>query len=322
MLGNKTLLSLCILSLTLNIGVLLKDFLTANKADQAEIDAHLLNSKFSKKVEVVKKQIQKKGNKNVLEVSLKAELISKAGEEYKLVVENSKLKPRILSRSGKNKISLKNRFEIEEKSCESISEGSLRKCIYMISAKKILNDKEFFLIGRTNLRLVNTNKNFQILLTQDEETLESQKLYLKVENEAPEIANPFRVAKKKAFKKKKRKKILAKKKKVSRKIANIRVQPKIFDGIYCHIKVFNPPHQEKLSDQKDQTMLFDDPEECREKAIRLSKRHCDDSLMGEIDYQWSLKDKQGKSIKVLNHESSYIQCDQPIKKADSIQAKR
>ncbi len=97
-------------------------------------------------------------------------------------------------------------------------------------------------------------------------------------------------------------------KKLSLKKKMIEPEVKLVEGVYCHIKVLNPPHLEILSDVKKVGTYYEDAETCREVAIKLSKTYCSHSLMGEIDINWSLKDKRQEGEKVLDKNIESIEC--------------
>jgi hypothetical protein len=97
-------------------------------------------------------------------------------------------------------------------------------------------------------------------------------------------------------------------KKIHLKKKVIEAEPKMVEGVYCHIKVLNPPHLEILSDVKKVGTYYEDADTCRDVAIKLSKTYCGHSLMGELDINWSIKDKRVEGEKVLEKDIESIEC--------------
>jgi hypothetical protein len=97
-------------------------------------------------------------------------------------------------------------------------------------------------------------------------------------------------------------------KKLPMKKKMIEGEPKLVEGVYCHIRVLNPPHLEILSDVKKVGTYYEDADTCREVAIKLSKTYCGHSLMGELDINWSVKDRTKDGEKILQKEIESIEC--------------
>ena len=125
----------------------------------------------------------------------------------------------------------------------------------------------------------------------------------------PKVNKKPSVAKKEKTKSKKLAKAEKAIKKELPKIAKkIEKKDSIQEGIYCHIRVLNPPHLELLSDVKKAGAYYEDTENCREAAIRLTKTYCGHSLMGELDVDIVIKDRTQDGDKTLERVAESIEC--------------
>ena len=98
--------------------------------------------------------------------------------------------------------------------------------------------------------------------------------------------------------------------KIAKKQKKVKVgkEAPLKEGIYCHIQVLNPPLLDLLSDVKKTGTYYEETENCRKAAILLSKKYCNRSLMGEIDYSLKIKNRTAKGVKILDKEIDTIDC--------------